>query len=499
VILAVMPDALVGVFYDDGLYLGLARSLVEGHGYRHLHLPGAPAGVHYPWLYPLWLAGLWRLWPAFPDNVVLLRGANAVLMGGFTALSVLYLGRRLALRPVVLALLLAAAATAIPVVAVATVLFSEPLFLVLAAGACWAADAAGDGASGRRRDAAALLAGVLAALAALTRSIGIAVVAGVVVPLLLARRWRAAVAAAVPPALALGAWAAWVATHRAGIDPAIAANYGTYGDFVGQGGVQGVSVQALGELLQPLGAITLGMLPAPARAMIGLPVLVVTAAGLGVMLRRAPAAGWSSIAYAAIVVAWPYGPSRFLWAAVPWLVVALAAGVQAALRRLATLQPPRQRVLRALLGAALAAPAMGFAFYQVSGFARGHATATQVGISATMELIVPWVRDATPADAVIASEDEALIWLYTGRRAVPNYLWQVRGRDLEEPGPDSLAAWLRRAGATHLVLSGPGSDAAPTVDALLARDPGLLSLVRVWPEGPLAFAVRGTASAAAAR
>ncbi|HTG53416.1 MAG TPA: hypothetical protein VL980_01150, partial [Gemmatimonadaceae bacterium] len=48
----------VGVFYDDGIYFDLARALASGAGYHHLALPGAPAGVHYPPLYPAWLA-LW--------------------------------------------------------------------------------------------------------------------------------------------------------------------------------------------------------------------------------------------------------------------------------------------------------------------------------------------------------------------------------------------------------------------------------------------------------
>ena len=68
---ALMPRALVGVFYDDGIYVALARSLAEGHGYHLLYLPGAPAAVHYPPLYPAFLALLWRVWPSFPDNVVL--------------------------------------------------------------------------------------------------------------------------------------------------------------------------------------------------------------------------------------------------------------------------------------------------------------------------------------------------------------------------------------------------------------------------------------------
>ena len=54
---AAMP---VGVFYDDGIYVDLARALAAGSGYHHLALPGAPAGVHYPPLYPAWLV-LWSV------------------------------------------------------------------------------------------------------------------------------------------------------------------------------------------------------------------------------------------------------------------------------------------------------------------------------------------------------------------------------------------------------------------------------------------------------
>src|SRR6185436_17189298 len=61
-ILLVMPSSLVGVFYDDGIYLSLAKSLAEGNGYHLQYLPGAPAAVHYPIAYPAFLALIWKLW-----------------------------------------------------------------------------------------------------------------------------------------------------------------------------------------------------------------------------------------------------------------------------------------------------------------------------------------------------------------------------------------------------------------------------------------------------
>jgi hypothetical protein len=46
--LLTLNQALVGVFYDDGLYAGLATALASGLGYVHPNLPGLPGAVHYP-------------------------------------------------------------------------------------------------------------------------------------------------------------------------------------------------------------------------------------------------------------------------------------------------------------------------------------------------------------------------------------------------------------------------------------------------------------------
>ena len=70
----------VGVFEDDGIYVVLAKSLATGQGYRYLNLPGAPVAAHYPPGFPLMLAALWTLWPAFPENVALFKLANVILL-----------------------------------------------------------------------------------------------------------------------------------------------------------------------------------------------------------------------------------------------------------------------------------------------------------------------------------------------------------------------------------------------------------------------------------
>ena len=486
-----MPTSLVGVFYDDGIYLSLAKSLAEGHGYRLQYLPGAPAGIHYPFGYPLFLAGLWSLWPDFPDNVVLLRGANAVLMGAFAALAFAYLSPRLKVKPWIVALCVVLATTAIPLVAVATVLFAEPLFLALTAAACWCCDAAvrveRDARQPQKALRVAIAAGVLAGAAALTRSIGVAVVAGLVLSLLYQKQRRLAVAAGIPAVVVLLPWMFFVQAHTAGVEPLLASNYGTYGAFLKQGGMAWLSLGSLAELARPLSGIALPPLPLLLKLPLGLVALAVLVLGVARLLIDAPALGFTLLCYTAIVMVWPYQPDRFLWGVLPWLAAAFVAGVH----RMLTWQPV-QRWRQAAGALAAASVVIGFLYYQVVVGPAG-ATSTQVGISATMNDILPWIRESTDSSAVIAGEDEALIWLYTGRRAVPSFLWRVNGREAESFGPDSLHAWLERSGATHMILTGPGSDAAPTIDALLARRPGYLQLVRVWPGQLMAFGIhRGT-------
>ncbi len=486
-----MPRALVGVFYDDGIYTALAKSLVEGHGYRLLYLPGAPAAVHYPPLYPAFLAVLWKAWPDFPANVALFRAANAVLLGLFAGGLAAYLARRRALPAPAAAAVAAVGCTAVPLLSVVTVLFAEPLFLVLALGAWWLADE-GREAAGRRGMALAAGAGALAGLAGLTRSIGVAVAAGVVLALVLARRRRAALAAAAAAALLLAPWSAWTAAHRAGVETLLAANYGTYGDLLRQVGWRWITPDALWEVLRPLGAVAFATVKPAWQPLPGVFALAVLAVGGVALARRAPALGWSLACYVVVVLLWPYAPDRFLWAVLPALLAALALGGVALWTAATRWQDWRRWAVRGVALAGTLPVLVGFGGYQVAGFVRRWPTATQRGISDSFERILPWVARATPDSAVLAGEDEALWWLYSGRRAVPSYLWHLAGRRDVSYGPDSLRAFFDRSRVTHVIVTGPRSDAAPTLDEVRALFPSYLLPVMMWRGLMIAYEVDRT-------
>jgi hypothetical protein len=55
-----------GIYYDDGAYLALGRSLAGGDGYAYSNLPGNVPGVKYPPAYPAVLAVAWKAFGHYP-------------------------------------------------------------------------------------------------------------------------------------------------------------------------------------------------------------------------------------------------------------------------------------------------------------------------------------------------------------------------------------------------------------------------------------------------
>ena len=475
----VLNRDLVGVFYDDGFYAALAQSLARGQGYVQANLPGAPAAIHYPPLYPLLLAPLFGTLSidaaGFAGKLFNLACAAAAAgLAAWHATRARLLGER-APRWLAAAVV-GATAVAIPVLQTQSVLFAEPLFALLFAVTVALGDTPPLGWPPR---AGALVAGLVAALALLTRTIGVAVGVGIVLFQLLVREspWRRAALTAAPVAAAVVGWGLWTLTHRAGIDPALAINYGSYDAVVRQTGV-GAFGAAAADLPRPLGVITLGWMPSLwLYYLFGAAALAVGAYGLWVLGRRS-SAGLSLAGYLAILAVWPFPPDRFLWAILPWLALAWTAGAAALWR--APLRAPI-----AVLGVPIV---FGFSRYEAKGLTgrwwRGDAPA----ISANFRELLPWLG-TLPPEAVLATDDEALVWLYTRRAAVPLYLYGYRGRVVVEPGPAEQRAYLERQGVTHIVLASSGGGSARQLRRLIAAYPDWLTPLHAWPGARWVYAV----------
>lgn len=451
---------LVGVFYDDGVYVVLAKALAEGQGYANIHLPGAPPGVHFPPLYPLMLSVLWRLWPSFPDNVTLFRLFDSAALAG-AAWIVAAHARRHGVAGAWASVALPLGFLAFPLLTIVGVRFSEPLFLLLAAGAVSLAD---------RRDATpttALAAGALAGLATLTRSVGVAAIAGVAVGVFLHGGRRTAAAAAVASLAVVTPWMLWAAGHRAGVDERLVANYGTYLQDLRQTGLGGLITGLNFGVLSPVTRLAFPPLSDWVRWPLAAGLMCGVGGGGVLVARRVPALVATLGVYLAMVAVWPFAPDRFVWIMLPWFALLLAAGLSWA--------AGKGTVLRATTGALLIVLATGYLRVEAISLGTRGFAATALGISRPFVVLTRSVAAELPDDAVIASADEALLYLYTGRQAVPSHLFRWDGRARQPLPLDETVDYFCGAGVTHLALTGRAEDAAPIVAALRAARDSILS------------------------
>jgi hypothetical protein len=436
-----------------------------------------PGAVHYPPLYPVLLTPFFG---ALSVKAAAIAGKvlNALLNSGAAGLIAWHATKTDLLGPRtprwVAGAVVCAAAVAIPVLVTQGVLFAEPLFSVLLVIAVVAADSLP--ASGVR----AWVAGVAGALALLTRSIGIAVIAGILCFLLLHRApRRVALAVVLPGVIAALAWGLWVATHARQIDPALALGYGTYFAHVSQSGLSAIAVN-VPDMSRPLEALAFGWIPV--RWLYGILATASLAVGLyGLWLvARRSAIGLSLLFYFIILAIWPHPPDRFLWAVLPWLALLWAVAMLELWRRW-----PRARIPVAAL-AALAVG--GYLHYEYRGFRGRWWDAQALAISANFAELLPVVRNL-PDSAVVATDDEALVWLYSRRLSVPFYLESYHGRDLIRPTPVEHRAYLERMGVTHVLLASATSPSAIELRGLIGAYPSLFTAIYRWPDGRWLFAV----------
>jgi hypothetical protein len=458
----------VGGFFDDALYVILAKALATGEGYRYLHLPGAPAATHYPPGYPVFLALLWRIWPRFPDNVLLFKLANAACLSAAAFFACRYGRDRLRL-PTVLALgatLLGTVTT--PALFLSSMLLSEPFFVALLLPLLIHAERATseDMGDGGWREPAIL--GALAGGLALVRTHGLAMVAAIAIAYAMRRRWREAGLVLGVAALMLAPWQLWIAMNDRAIPPALHGDYGSYTSWL----LEGLRVRGAGFLFETIGAnarsavdVIASRLRPPNATWLQIPaslaVLGLAVAGCVRLARTARVVLVFLACYLAIVLVWPFPPSRFLLGVWVLLMLLLATGAQWLVARPS---PDERRAFplwsetRPFAGYAAAALLLiGAVVYNVQGYKRSWWASTA---RTNAMFIVPklvWVEHSVDSTEVVAAEhDEGAVYLYTGRRAVP--VTSFKASDyLRQGPPEAATATLRemtsRFGVTHALLS----------------------------------------------
>ncbi len=529
--LVLAAPAAVGQWQDDGVYLVTARALAAGEGYRRIDLPGHPWQTKYPILFPALLSLVWRLHPAFPDNVAAMRVLSITLGAGGFWLAYRLMRRAWRLPPLIAGPAVVAAWMNLAWVGLLQTPMSEPLFLLLASGALLMAarhprapaapnGATQDGAAGAadvRRGGlvTTAVAALLAGGAALTRSVGLTVVAALVVQLLWRRRWRDAGVALLIGLTAAGTWHLWrgAAAEQNRANPAAGAlryelDYAAWRPHdaastlhVAAYNLPAVALALLTSIV-PLDAVAVESAlrggGGPLALLLAATGLVVLWIGVGVVATcsRAALAPHAFLAlYLALVLVWPFPPDRFITAVQPLVYGLFFAGLGTTLIALLRLfdadgaeQPALAGALaRGGLDAYARGARSGWQSARWAGLALGGGLA-YLGYGALAQpgavvdpqtqreqaALADLLRGGTPPDSVIACGHGGYLHLLTGRQFVlflpidePAALlysadrrWWQCGATFSPAEVDRARRWiearlepyLRTSGATHLVL-----------------------------------------------
>ena len=419
----------IGGYYDDAFYVILGKSIATGQGYRNLNLPGAPYATHYPPGYPLLLALLWRIGPAFPANIILFKAANALLLAVAAAFAYRFGRERLGLSTPAAVIATVAGTASTPALYLSSMLLSETMFLALALPFLWWAEARTRRTERDLRGAMAL--GIGAGLLFLVRSQAIAIMGALVCVYLLRRRWKEAAVAAGAAAATMAPWLAWVATHDATYHGLLRGDYGSYFAWFIDGlrqrgaGFVGATVR---RNAPDMFAHVVHRLQPPSNpvseAIFFVSAGVLAIIGSARLSRRAPVTFAFLLGYLTIAAVWPFVPLRFVVGIWVILLLVLASGADLLLtdglpnviRRI-----PRASVSgRIIGGVATALLVWGVLAYNIRGYQRHWWSTTQGLGNRWIKPKVPWILANTDTAAIIATDhDEGAIYLYTGRRSVP--------------------------------------------------------------------------------
>ena len=477
----------VGVFLDDGIYVVLAKSLATGHGYRYLNIPGEPVGTHFPPGYPLLLALLWKLSPSFPGNVGLFKIANAILLGVAAGGLALFLRFRADFSRVAAGATASLVCASVPIMILAGMVLSEPMFLAVLLPTLVAADRAAE--SGRARSA--VLAGALLGVTILVRSIAVVALPAALLVLALRRRWASALWYLAASLVFIVPWQLWQGRHAAALPWPLQGSYGPYGPWLAAAWrEQGLPYAAavvwknMGETLRILASFFAFGAPTWVQVAAATSAIAFVTLGAVRLWRRAPVVVAFLVCYLGLMLIWPFTPDRFLWGACTAFGAAFAAGVAApaawwrrARERGPAFVAPNALVLAAgllLLASAARYNAVGYTNGWIAGYPSRAANNAAPGAR--------WVADRTAPADLIMSDRDALIYLYTGRPAIlPGS--STAAHYLRAPTPEEEAAQMQalfRAYRVRYVIAGSNAKGAERL--YRARPPELL-LVDTLPEG----------------
>jgi hypothetical protein len=408
----------VGTYTDDALYVITARSIATGHGFRMLHLPGAPYATHFPPGYPLMLSVLWRIMPSFPDNVMLFKGFNALCLGVIAACTARYMHRTMG-APRLAVAVGAVTAVSVPLFFLGTMLLSELSFLALL---LLLLPSLEQFAAERAPLWKAIALGVAVGACALVRTHGFVLAPAMGFVLVTRGRWRDAFVVVAAAIVTMLPWQLWSARHTPALATPLLGMYGSYGYWwrlAYETFGPNIFARTLSRTV-PETYATFAVLFSPVHTRVAIAfsaLLLVLVVGMAVRAhwRRIAVTLMFLLGYLVILELWPGPPTRMIWGLWPLFLVLIAAGMREIIR----IAAQRPRAVRYAAVAVAAWLVVGYGLYDYNGI-RGQWWATLPrGAGVKIRGLVAWTRAYTKPSDIVATDAEAAVFLYSGRRTVP--------------------------------------------------------------------------------
>jgi len=408
--------------HDDGLFFVSAKSLATGNGFRILSLPEQPAQTKYPSLYPLYLSLIWRISPNFPDNLALAAWFSWTLLALCLGL-VWFFWRSEGWTEPLTWMVVGLLAVNPYIILFGCNMFSEIFFL------CWllAAFIAANTSLRREGISMALLAGILAGCAYLSRTAGIALLISMPAWYLWRREFRRALAFAAGMLPFILGWTLWSGAHKIATTNTTLIYYTDYVKFellnVGLDNLAVVLWKNFDQLLFSIGSLILPeYLELQPIKIVTQVVAIAMISGTVRLARRGIAVPYALFALlsSAMLLVWHYPSNqRFVLPIFPLLAAGLFAELEHLYQMLRTAFHHKdfgQRVVGGVFAAAVLAilgGALTLEILMTFKFLPRQANAARAQMVETRATYA-WIEEHLPADAGILSDDDPALYLYTG-------------------------------------------------------------------------------------
>ena len=472
-----LVPGVVGLFHDDAIYVATAKGIVERGRYLMPFLPGEVPHCKYPPLFPLLLAGVWYVFPDFPENVLYFEILSLLLCGLSLSLAYFLLVSRGYVSRVNAVLGLLLVLTSHLYLYYGSVAMSEMLFSCLLIASLYYFDSL-SAAPGKGSLQKFFTCGVLLGLACLTRSAGIFFLPAFILALIRSRARLICFIFGV--VLTYGPWILWSGHARKSVqNPEELAYYLGYLSWIDTlfGIFHRVAIYNFTETIFIFPLAFFESFSWFFEDKSGAWLVVLLAGLLGI-------AGWSStfktkrfvtlapLSYLVLVNLWPGQPIRMIVPLLPILIPICLEGTGTIIQKL-KYNSYLQLGVRAFLGFAILANILKLGDYRtlVGETKIPYLEIPKTGEEVTWadyQIMLNWISDHASSSDIIASTIDPIVYLYTGRRSVMPALLEP-GRWIYNSGEppygtdQEILAHLDKVEASYVMLVPLPADASQWV------------------------------------